>query len=88
MGVTSSEREYMGRVAELSCCLCGAHSVEVHHIRAGQGMGQRASNYLTVPLCARCHRGPQGVHGDKSMLRIHKVTEMDLLAKTVERLVA
>lgn len=85
---TAAERRHMGRVAQLTCGLCGVHGVEVHHIRAGQGGGQRAGHFLTVPLCPSCHRGPQGVHGDKTMLRIRKWTELDLLADTLSRLAA
>jgi len=54
----------------------------VHHIREGQGMSQRASNWLTIPLCPQCHTGPMGVHGDKTMLRVKKTTELELLAET------
>ena len=46
---TASERRHMGRVAQLTCGLCGAVGVEVHHIREGQGGAQRASDFLTVP---------------------------------------
>lgn len=49
-------------------------------------MSQRASNWLAVPLCPSCHQGPQGVHGDKTMLRIMKMDELDMLADTIRRL--
>jgi hypothetical protein len=49
-------------------------------------MAQRASNFLVAALCPSCHTGPLGVHGDKTMLRIHKMSELDLLAKTIEAL--
>jgi hypothetical protein len=58
----------------------------VHHLRTGQGKGQRASDYLTVALCPDCHQGPHGIHGDRSLLRIAKVEELDLLALTIEAL--
>jgi hypothetical protein len=83
---TNAEKRWMDKVAQLPCSLCGAHGVHVHHIREGQGMAQRASNFLVVPLCPDCHTGPNGVHGDKTMLRIHKMSELDLLAKTIEAL--
>lgn len=76
----------MDRVAQLPCVCCGAHGVQVHHIREGQGMAQRASNFLVVPLCPDCHQGPSGVHGDKSLMRIQKLTELDMLAQTIEAL--
>lgn len=84
--MTKAERLYMGRVAALSCAICDCEGVHVHHIREGQGMAQRASNWLTVPLCPTCHQGPHGVHGDKLLLRAQKLDEFDLLADTIRRL--
>lgn len=49
-------------------------------------MGDRASDYLTVALCVDCHRGTHGFHGTKSLMRIAKLSEMDLLAETVKML--
>ena len=85
---SAAGRAYMGRVAALGCLLClrlgcGEHAAEVHHVRTGQGAAQRASDFLTVPLCQACHRGSHGIHGDRSRLRQAKVTEMDLLAQTI-----
>ena len=81
----------MGRVADLGCIVCKLlfsrfEPAEVHHIREGQGMAQRASNWLIVPLCPDCHRGYQGLHGDRSLMRIAKLEELDLLALTIEAL--
>lgn len=83
---TKAEKRHMDRVAQLPCALCGASPVQLHHIREGQGMSQRASNWLVIPLCPSCHTGPQGIHGDKTMLRIAKMEELDLLANTIEAL--
>ena len=88
---SAAGRAYMGRVAALGCILCrrlgyGEHAAEVHHVRTGQGAAQRASDFLTVPLCRECHRGPHGVHGDRARLRSARVTEMDLLADTIAAL--
>lgn len=82
----NADKIHMGRVAELPCACCGAMGVQVHHLREGQGMAQRASNFLTIPLCEPCHTGSRGVHGDKSMMRLTKKTELDMLADTIERL--
>lgn len=83
----------MGRVAAMECVLCRLlgmqqeSKTDVHHIREGQGMAQRASNWLVVPLChSGCHQGPLGIHGDRSLLRIAKVDELDLLAMTIQEL--
>ena len=83
---TKAEREHMARVASLPCACCGQYGVQVHHIRDGQGMAQRASNWLTVPLCEGCHTGQYGVHGDKSRMRARKQSEIDWLAGTIEKL--
>jgi hypothetical protein len=47
-------------------------------------MSDRASDYLAVALCVDCHRGHDGFHGTKALLRIAKVSEMDLLADTIQ----
>ena len=83
-------RQYMGLVAQVPCVLCSRNGTPqngrtfVHHIRDGQGMQQRAADWLTVALCESCHVGRGGVHGDKTLLRIAKVSEIDLLADTIK----
>lgn len=83
------ESDYMGRVKSLRCALCSVLGrpqsgvTEAHHIRTGHGLGDRASDFLTVALCSECHRGTHGFHGTKAMLKIAKVTELDLLAETI-----
>jgi hypothetical protein len=86
----AKERAHMDRVARLGCVLCRrlglaqAGKTDVHHLREGQGMAQRSSNWLVAGLChERCHQGPTGVHGDRSLLRQAKATELDLLAWTL-----
>lgn len=85
------ESAYMGNVAELGCICCylldnGYAPAQLHHIREGQGMAQRASNWLVVPLCPDCHTGSNGIHGDRNYLNILKMTELDLLAATIARM--
>jgi hypothetical protein len=81
---TKHEKQYMDIIAQQPCVLCGAHGVELHHLREGQGMSQRASNYMVIPLCPSCHRGSSGLHGNRALLKIQKVEELDLLARTIE----
>ncbi|WP_316150451.1 hypothetical protein [Cupriavidus sp. BIC8F] len=83
---TKAESAYMGRVKQMACICCtllGRRQesiTDVHHIREGQGGAQRAGNYLVLPLCHDdCHTGKNGVHGDKTYLRILKMNELDLL---------
>ena len=54
-----------------------------HHVRAGQGMSQRAGDYCVAALCYDCHQGPLGVHGDRTTMKIAKLSEMDLLDLTI-----
>lgn len=84
---------HLATIREMDCVLCEVLGrtqrwpTEAHHVRLGQGMSQKAHDALAIPLCSEdCHRGPCGVHGDKSLLLVAKVEEDDLLAMTVERL--
>ncbi len=90
---TKAERVHMSRVAALGCYLCrhlghGETPAQVHHIREGQGMAQRASNWLTVPLCDRHHANSSvdGIHGQRRAWKLAGVDEMDALADTLKNL--
>lgn len=85
---TKAERDHMDKVASLPCAICGIHGVHVHHIRTGIGMGRRASNFDTLPLCPEHHQGMTGIHGmgRKAWERHHGITELQLLKQTKERL--
>lgn len=92
-GFSRRASDHMGRVAALGCILCrhlgnGATPAEVHHIRDGQGAAQRASDWLTVPLCPEHHRGESGLHGlgRRGFERRYRLGELDLLAMTIEAL--
>jgi hypothetical protein len=83
----TAEREHIGRVKLLPCSCCGEPGPsDAHHIRDGQGLAQRSPHWLVIALCKSCHQGKNGVHGDKTMMRIMKMGELDMLAKTIERL--
>lgn len=91
---TAKEKRHLTRVAQLPCALCErlgmtqAGRTYVHHIREGQGKSQRASDFLTIPLCYDCHQGREGIHGDRSLLRVAKCEELDLLADTIAKVAA
>lgn len=89
--MTKREKAYMARVASLGCVVCrnlgyGPTPAILHHIREGQGMAQRASDMLVIPLCPTHHKGGGlGVayhDGEKSFERIYG-SELDLLAQTI-----
>lgn len=91
--MSAAGKRHMGRVAEQGCCICrrlgyGATPAEVHHARTGVGAGQRNSDWLTVGLCPEHHRGASGVHGlgVRAFERTYGVTELDLVAETLERI--
>ena len=65
--MNKSEKEHLSKVASIGCIVCmnqGSEGTpaEIHHIRHGNGMSQRASNYEAIPLCHIHHRtGGYGV---------------------------
>ena len=79
--LNAAERRHLARVKELPCSLCDAPGVsEAHHIEQGL-------QYTCVALCVECHRGPVlGLHGQKRMWAIKKMTEIDALNVTLGRL--
>jgi len=86
---TPGEKAYHDVVASLPCVLCGllgqrqTTPTTVHHDTQSAGMAQRSGHYLAAALCRDCHQGPLGVHGDKTLLRIAKVSELDLINETI-----
>lgn len=77
--ISHAESEHMGKVKESGCAVCAAGGVvEAHHIEQGL-------HFCTVGLCPTCHRGPMGIHGDKTMWRIHKMDEIKALNETLRR---
>ena len=80
-------KQWKPKVAALGCILCrhadlGETPANLHHIREGQGMGQRASDWLVIPLCKEHHQGNTGIHGGQ-FYSIWKLDEFDLLAMTL-----
>lgn len=85
--MTKGERKHIERVKSLPCGLCDAPGPSsAHHVRTGQGMGQRAGHYCTIPLCYPCHQGEEGFHGSKALWNVYRKTELDVLDQTIGRL--
>ena len=79
-----AERDYLSRVADLGCIICKMDA-EIHHIRTGQGMGKKASNYEVIPLCPNHHRnGGHGIafHAGKKAFEAKYGTQQELMDKT------
>lgn len=77
---------HLARVAALGCIVHGpeCREVQLHHIRHGQGMGQRADDREAIGLCHYLHQGEQGIHtlGTRRWQAIYG-TELELLQKTL-----
>lgn len=87
--MSAASKRHMARVAELPCSVCGRAGPScVHHPRFAAGIGQRASDWLTIALCPECHQGQHGIHGDRSAWRLRGLDEPAALARTIERLEA
>lgn len=75
--INRGESEHMRKVKESPCSVCGAPAPsDAHHIVQGD-------HFTTVALCKHCHTGPMGIHGDKTMWRIHKLDELGALNETL-----
>ncbi len=88
--LSSRAVQYRERVRGLGCIVCRAvygiaTAAQIHHVREGQGLGQKASDWLVIPLCLNHHTGPEGIHQARFYMRF-KLDELDLLAMTVEAL--
>lgn len=91
-----AEAEYLGKLTRLGCIVCrqifksyeapdsSLQLTIIHHPREGQGGGQRAQNWLGIPLCVSHHVGKYGLHGNGNKIPQFKLDEMDLLALTIE----
>lgn len=78
--ITHVELAHLAKVKESGCAVCGAPApVDAHHIVQG-------CHFTTVGLCKECHTGPMGIHGDKTMWRIHKMDELKALNETLRRI--
>lgn len=83
---------HLERILAMPCVICAAlrqpqqGPTFAHHIRHGQGMAQKADDYLAVPLCHEHHQGDTGIHGDRSAWRLARLDELQALALTVRRL--
>ena len=76
------------RLALMGCAACGKIPACIHHIRDGQGMGERAPWHDTIPLCRSHHQGDgMSTHG-RDRLLFHETygSEREMLARVNARL--
>jgi hypothetical protein len=84
-------KKYLNEVADLGCILClhlgyGPTPAQLHHPRNAAGGGERASDWLVIPLCPEHHTGNSGLHGlgGSGFYTRYKLTEWNLVALTIE----
>lgn len=71
-----TRKDYRGPLAQQGCLFCGAHPVELHHIKVGYDDRNRTHAVL-APLCTRHHVARPGDHTDA----IHAMTIDDIEAR-------
>jgi len=88
-----AKQSRFSRLAEMGCILCRVLGMpgtpaEIHHLRSGAGMGQRAPDHRTIPLCPEHHRGNSGLHGlgTREFARVYGLDEEALLERVEELL--
>ena len=56
-------KKRFNELSEYGCCIC-RRPAEIHHLIgfAYRGIGQKATDENTIPLCVEHHRGAQGIH--------------------------
>ena len=79
--LTKKEREWIGRIKEQPCSVCGQDGPsDAHHIKQGR-------HYTVVALCKSCHQGSKmGWHGEKVAWRLAKMDELDALNETIKNI--
>ena len=83
-------KQYVAEVHTIPCVLCAElgrqqeSETQAHHVRHGNGLSQRAQDWLVCALCRDCHQGKDVLHGTRARFKIAKWDEMDALAATVQ----
>ena len=81
-------RAWMSLVAQLPCCICDAHPVELHHPIMGRFAQRKSSDFDVIPLCPRCHLS---LHASPQAWRLRFGSDVGWIDRTreaVERLKA
>ncbi|MCH7373809.1 Ref family protein [Aeromonas sp. MR19] len=88
MSKTKADKQWLDDVSSLCCIACrnaglGSSLAEIHHVRSGVGMAQRAAHTRVLPLCPRHHRAcyPTGFHAAPKSWQQEHGSEETLLAQ-------
>lgn len=63
--------EYMRKVKQLPCCVCGAYGPsDAHHVIHDRFGSRKSSDFDVIPLCKEHHQnGPRAIHNGKETWR-------------------
>lgn len=88
----AADKRHLNRLSAIGCIACRLDGypqtlAEIHHPRAGYGMGQRAPHDSAIGLCPAHHRGVNhpavpSIHLDKNNFIDQYGTEAELLEAT------
>lgn len=93
---TVEQKRHFNKVSQLGCVACSIDGIwtpfcEIHHIREGNGMGQRDHDRI-IPLCYHHHRAVNStvpsIHGNKKDFEFLYGTEsylLDLVKNMLDR---
>jgi hypothetical protein len=89
---TKAEKNHLSKVADFGCIACRKIGfedtpAEIHHIRDGVGMAQRATHFEVIPLCTGHHRrDDNSIHRSKLRFESEFGTERELLAELLHEI--
>lgn len=93
---TKSDNEWLEAITSIGCIACIVQGTpgtpgEVHHLRAGQGRGQRSDHKKSICLCVPHHRGSDhprtpSIHMAKRSFETQFGTELELYERTRQEL--
>lgn len=75
----------MTLVASFGCIVTG-QPAEIHHVKCFSHGAGKVSDFLVIPLAHELHRnGSEAIHNNRSLFEMLHGREVDLLAKTIEK---
>lgn len=81
--MTDAERAHVDRIKSIPCIVCDAPPPSDAH-ELEQGLW-----WTSLPLCRDCHQGSHnGIHGQRRMWLVQKLTELKALNKLLALLLA
>lgn len=73
MAKPARDEKYLRFIRTFCCIICQARNTVPHHFgRTGKGMGQKCSDYETIPLCVMHHNSVHSI-GNKKFQELHCV---------------